>query len=87
MAKKNSNLLSGLEPLSASTKPAWCLAFAKCCLNNEQTLHVFLLNPDYAHTIKNRKIYCHFVHNDNYKNSAMPYCQRLLNIDHQAYFA
>ena len=76
-------VISGLETLSAR-REARSLAFAKRCLLNEQTKHLFPLNPDDVNNIRNpEKFSVNFAHTENYKNSAVPYCQRLLNTDHQ----
>ena len=78
---------SGLETLAAR-RQARCLAFAKRCLQNDQTKHLFPLNPvddqNVSNNIRNPEKYSvNFAHTVNYKNSAVPYCQRLLNHDHQ----
>ena len=78
---------SGLETLAAR-RQARCLAFAKRCLQNDQTKHLFPLNPvddqNVSNNIRNPEKYSvNFAHTVNYKNSAVPYCQRLLNYDHQ----
>ena len=75
--------LAQLETLSAR-RTARCLAFAKRCLKNDQTKHFFPLNPDALHDLRNPEKYIvNFAHTENYRNSAVPYCQRLLNADFQ----
>ena len=42
------------------------------------------LNPEHQHTVRHsKKFIVNFAHTENYKNSAVPYCQRLLNQDQQ----
>ena len=74
--------ISGLSKLSVRHQ-AHCLSFAKRCLRNKQTARMFPLNPvaslDLRHT---EKFQVNFAHTENYKNSTVPYCQRLLNRDY-----
>ena len=43
---------------------------------------MFPLNPDVLHDIRHtEKFQVNFAHTENYKNSAVPFCQRLLNQD------
>ena len=73
--------LALLETLSAR-RTARCLAFAKRCLKNDQTKHFFPLNPDALQDLRNPEKYTvNFSHTENYRNSTIPYCQRLLNAD------
>ena len=75
--------VSGLETLTAR-QVARCLAFAERCLKNNQTKHLFPLNPEDDHFLRNpEKFSVNFAHTENYRNSTIPYCQRLLNLDHQ----
>ena len=76
-------VISGLETWAARRK-ARGLAFAKRCLLNKQTKHIFPLNPEGDHDIGNpEKYHVNYAHTLNYKNSAVPYCHKLLNDDHQ----
>jgi hypothetical protein len=76
--------VTGLEQL-ATRRQARCLAFAKSCLKNKQTESMFPLNPDTQHNLREAEKYTiNFAHTENYRNSAVPYCQRLLNQDHAA---
>ena len=63
-----------------------CLAFAKGCLRNKQTAGMFPLNPLNPEVPLNlrytEKYQVNFAHTENYKNSTIPYCQRLLNEDY-----
>ena len=61
---------------------ARCLAFAKRCLTNKQTQHLFQLNSDNPQNIRNPESYqVIFAHTENYRNSTVPFCHRLLNKD------
>ena len=74
--------ISGLSTLF-SRREARCLAFAKRCLKNKQTHSFFPLNPVGLQNIRNpEKFVVNFAHTENYKNSTVPYCQRLLNKDY-----
>ena len=43
---------------------------------------MFPLNPDALHDLRHPEKYkVNFAHTEHYKNSAVPYCQRLLNED------
>ena len=76
--------VTGIEPL-ATRRQARCLAFAKGCLKNNQTEAMFPVNPDAQHNLREAEKYMvNFAHTENYRNSAVPYCQRLLNLDHAA---
>ena len=73
--------ISGLSRLSLR-RQTHCLTFAKRCLRNKQTAQMFPLNPDALYDLRNTdKFQVNFAHTENYKNSAVPYCQRLLNQD------
>ena len=61
---------------------ARCLAFAKRCLTNKQTQHLFQLNSDNQQNIRNLESYqVNFAHTENYQNSTVPFCHRLLDKD------
>ena len=73
--------ISGLSRLSLR-RQTHCLTFAKRCLRNKQTAQMFPLNPDALYDLRNTdKFQVNFAHTENYKKSAVPYCQRLLNQD------
>ena len=75
--------LSGLQKLS-DRRETRCLAFAKRCLLNPQTKDMFPLNEQGPLNIRNTEKYIvNFARTENYKNSAVPYCQRLLNEDYR----
>jgi hypothetical protein len=76
--------MTGLEKLS-TRRHARCLAFAKGCIKNKQTASMFPLNPDLQHNLREVEKYTvNFAHTENYRNSAVPFCQRLLNQDYAA---
>ena len=59
-----------------------CLSFAKRCLKNKQTSTMFPINPDLPLPLRHpEKFQVNFAHTENYKNSTVPFCQRLLNKD------
>ena len=72
----------GLETLN-KRRESKCLSFALKCINHEKNRRLFPLNPiktDYE--VRNRELFkVNFARTTAYKNSAVPYCQRLLN-DH-----
>ena len=74
---------TGLLMLSDRCKNR-CLAFAKRCLSNPQSKDMFPLNRHSSLDIRNTEKYLvNFAHTENYLNSAVPYCQRLLNEDNR----
>ena len=75
--------VTGLKMLSERRKNR-CLAFAKRCLTNPQTKNMFPLNTQGLLDLRNTEKYAvNFARTENYRNSAVPYCQRLLNADHR----
>ena len=51
---------------------------------NPQTKDMFPLNRHSSQDIRNTEKYLvNFAHTENYLNSAVPYCQRLLNEDYR----
>ena len=61
-----------------------CLSFAKRCIKNPHTKAMFPLNPEGIQNVRQTEKYSvNFARTENYKNSAVPYCQRLLNEDHR----
>ena len=74
--------LSGLLMLSARRENR-CLAFAKRCLSNPQTKDMFPLTTQGPQHLRNpEKFVVNRARTENYRKSAVPYCQRLLNLDH-----
>ena len=79
----SSLLKTGLLSLSDRRKSR-CLAFAKRCLSNPQTKEMFPLNTERSPILRQPEKYVvNFAHTENYRNSAVPFCQRLLNEDHR----
>ena len=75
--------MTGLSELSLRRKNR-CLTFAKRCCKNSISSEMFPLNPEHQHDVRNSEKYIvNFAHTESYKNSAVPYCQRLLNQDYQ----
>ena len=61
-----------------------CLVFSKNSLKYPVGQALFPRNPDHAQNVRGReKFLVNFAHTENYKNSAVPYCQNLLNADHR----
>ena len=74
--------ICALQKLSERRK-SHCLSFAKRCLKNVQTKSMFPLNPDLPQNLRHPEKYqVNFTHTESYKNSTVPYCQRLLNQDY-----
>ena len=45
---------------------------------------MFPLNPDYEYDLrKTEKYHVNFTHTENYRKTAVPFCQRLLTQDHR----
>ena len=79
----SSLLKTGLLSLSNRRKSG-CLAFAKRCLSNPQTKEMFPVNSESSTNLRQPEKYIvNFAHTENYRNSAVPFCQRLLNEDHR----
>ena len=59
------------------------LSFAKRCLRTDEMAKFFPLNPDLPNLqLRDREQFIvNFAHGEKYKNSAIPNCQRILNID------
>lgn len=74
----------GLTELSTRRRSR-CLAFAKSSLKYPVGERMFPLNPNNDQNVRSReKFEVNFAHTENYRNSAVPYCQRLLNADIKA---
>ena len=56
-----------------------CLKFAKSCAKNELTSDLFPLNPAGLNTRGKLKYLVTHANTDRYKDSPVPYLQRLLN--------
>ena len=58
--------------------------FAKYCQSNPQTKDMFPLNLESSQNLRQpQKYVVSFANTENYRNSAVPFCQRLLNEDHR----
>ena len=80
---QSSLIKTGLKSLS-DRRESRCLSFVKRCLSNPQTQDMFLLNLESSHDLRQPEKYVvNFAHTENYRNSAVPFCQRLLNEDHR----
>ena len=73
---------TGLKSLSNRRK-SWCLALALRWLSNPQSKDMFPLNLESSHNLRQAEtFFVNFAHTENYGNSAVPFCQRLLIVDH-----
>ena len=71
--------LCGLKTLAARREKR-CLDFSTKCTKHTKNSRIFPLNPHYNKRIRNSEPYLvNFASTEAYKNSAIPYCQRLLN--------
>ena len=78
---------SGLETL-AKRRQTRCLNFSLKTAKHPQQKRLFPLNQENTHNIrKPEKYQVNHAHNEFYRNSAVPYCQRLLNQYHKAQVA
>ena len=74
---------TGLKSLS-DRRQSRCLAFAKRCFSNTQAKGMFPLNLEDPYNLRDAEKYqVNFSRTENYKNSAVPFCQRLLNEDYR----
>ena len=70
-------------PKLSQRRQSHYLSFSKICLKNKQTSTMFPINPDLTlHLRYPEKFQFNFAHTENYKNSTVPFCQRLLNQDY-----
>ena len=73
--------MTGLQELSVR-RQARCLQFAKRSLGNPITRTMFPENKISEHNFRSTEKYVvNFASTENYKNSTLPFCQRLLNKD------
>ena len=78
---------TGIKYLSQRRKTR-CLSFAKRCLKNPHTKQMSPLNLERSNSVSvsvrhTEKYLVNFARTENYRNSAIPYCQRLLNEDNK----
>ena len=72
--------MSGLETLSARRQARY-LDFALKCVKHQRNERIFSLNKKSSqyYTRDNEVFQVNFARTEDYKKSAIPYCQRLLN--------
>ena len=73
--------MTGLDSL-ADRRKARCLSFSLKCTKDTYNARFFPRNPNLDHTLEARKreeFKVNFCRTKQYLNSAIPYCQRLLN--------
>ena len=76
---KHALIMTGLETLE-DRREMLCLRFANNCLKSEKTKNMFPLNEKtYMPTRQREKFTVNKANTERYKNSAIPYMQRLLN--------
>jgi hypothetical protein len=69
----------GLQTLSERRKKR-CLDFSIKCLKNTRNRRIFPSNPEHNERVRESEPFTvNFARTDTYKDSAVPYCQRLLN--------
>ena len=69
--------MAGIETLESRRKDR-CLTFSQKCLKHPTNNRIFPLNEN-MHTRNSEHFKVNFAHTEAYKNSAVPFCQRLLN--------
>ena len=74
---------TALQELSIR-REARCLSFAKRCRKNPLTAGMFPQNPEQVYDVqrtgrRTEKYRVNFARTENYRQSTVPYCQRLLN--------
>ena len=71
----------GLEKLSIRREKR-CLDYAKKCLKHPQNKRMFPTNLTSINHVRHREPYkVNFSYTETYRQSTIPYCQRLLNAD------
>ena len=72
--------MSGLQTLF-DRRQARCLDFAKKCVKHPRNQRLFPLNeaPSSQNTRSREVFHVNFARTEDYKNSAIPFCQRMLN--------
>jgi hypothetical protein len=70
---------SGLKTLEQRRQDR-CLRFSLKCLAHPRNKQMFPLNEKVSHDVRNREVYkVNHANTEAYRNSAIPFCQRLLN--------
>ena len=77
--------MSGLETLSARRQKR-CLDFALKCVKHSKNSRIFPINRNIPVCEVRKPAYyeVNWARTSTYRDSTVPYCQRLLNIHHQA---
>ena len=71
--------MCNIDTLS-SRREKRCLDFSLKCLKNQRTSRFFPLKPDHGQNIRGSEVYTvNFARTSTYRDSTIPYCQRLLN--------
>ena len=71
--------MTGLVTL-AERREARCLKFSLQCLEHPINKEMFPLNQSNIHNVRYREPFTvNFAYTEDYRNSAIPYCQRMLN--------
>ena len=72
--------MCGLKTLQ-ERREKQCLDFAIKCVKHPKMKRLFPLNTEISeHNLRQREVFkVNFAHTSAYKDSAIPYCQRLLN--------
>ena len=71
--------MTGLESLT-ERRESRCFKFSQSCIKHGTNRHFFPENESTSQEICNREKYkVNFAYTNTYKNSAVPFCQRLLN--------
>ena len=72
--------MCGLQTL-ALRRQERCLNFALKCIKHPKMDNLFPVNPERSqyHLRQKETFKVNFAHTTSYRNSAIPYCQRLLN--------
>ena len=70
---------TGLSTLAQRRKDC-CLDFSLKCIQHPQNIRLFPNNPENIQDVRQHETFhVNYAHNDFYKNSAIPCCQRQLN--------
>ena len=72
--------MSGLQTLT-DRRLKRCLDFSRKCLKHPRNKRLFPLNPSTSeHFVRNKELFhVNFARTNDYKDSSIPFCQRLLN--------
>ena len=75
-----SNEMCGLQTLFQRRQNR-CLDFARKCIQHPKLKNLFPLNPETSkYELRKKELFkINFAHTSRYKQSTIPFCQRLLN--------